>query len=106
MLPGDSLFSEEGLAHQGTPVKILQLAEKTGEKVKSGDDEKQVGENPEKEIFRTLERMLHGRGGESLVFENALKHINTKVTDRGSLSKFLILLITVFSIHRASLHRF
>ena len=62
MLSGDSLFSEEALAHQGTPVKILQLAEKTGEKVKSGDDEKQVGENPEKEIFRTLERMLNGRG--------------------------------------------
>ena len=54
MLSGDSLFSEEALAHQGTPVKILQLAEKTGEKVKSGDDEKQVGEDPEKEIFRTL----------------------------------------------------
>ena len=83
MLSGDSLFSEEALAHQGTPVKILQLAEKTGEKVKSGDDEKQVRENPEKEIFRTLERMLNGRGGESLVLENALKHINTKVTDRG-----------------------
>ena len=83
MLSGDSLFSEEALAQQGTPVKILQLAEKTGEKVKSGDDEKQVGENPEKEIFRTLERMLNGRGGESLVLENALKHINTKVTDRG-----------------------
>lgn len=62
MLSGDGLFSEEALAHQGTPVKILQLAEKTGEKVKSGDDEKQVGENPEKEIFRTLERMLNGRG--------------------------------------------
>ena len=28
MLSGDSLFSEEALAHQGTPVKILQLAEK------------------------------------------------------------------------------
>ena len=27
--------------------------------------------------------MLNGRGGESLVLENALKHINTKVTDRG-----------------------
>ena len=77
MLSGDSLFSEEALAHQGTPVKILQLAEKTGEKVKSGDDEKQVGKNPEKAIFRTLERMLNGRGGESLVLENALKHINT-----------------------------
>ena len=53
MVSGDSLFSEEALAHQGTPVKILQLAEKTGEKVKSGDNEKQVGENPEKEIFET-----------------------------------------------------
>ena len=51
--------------------------EKTGEKVISGDDEKQVGKNPEKAIFRTLERMLNGRGGESLVLENALKHINT-----------------------------
>ena len=26
--------------------------------------------------------MLNGRGGESLVLENALKYINTKVTDR------------------------
>lgn len=43
MLSGDSLFSEEALAHQGTPVKILQLAEKTGEKVKSGDDENKLG---------------------------------------------------------------
>ena len=74
MLSGDSLFLEEALAHHGTPVKILQLAEKTGEKVKSGDDEKQVGKNPEKEIFRTLERMLNGRGGERFVLENALKH--------------------------------
>ena len=76
MLFGDRLFSEEALAQQVTPVKTLQLVEKTGEKVKSGDDEKQVGKNPEKEIFRTLERMLNGRGGESLVLENALKHIH------------------------------
>ena len=40
ILSGDSLFSEEVLAHQGAPVKILQLAAKTGEKIKSGDDEK------------------------------------------------------------------
>ena len=28
MLSGDSLFLEEALAHQGTPIKILQLAKK------------------------------------------------------------------------------
>ena len=83
MLSGDSLFSEEALAYTGTPVEIVQLTEKEGDTVNSGADEKQAGENPEKEIFRTLERLIHGRGGESLVFENALKHINTKVTDKG-----------------------
>ena len=83
MLSGDSLFSEEALAYTGTPVEIVQLTEKEGETVNSGADEKQAGENSEKEIFRTLERLIHGRGGESLVFENALKHINTKVTDKG-----------------------
>ena len=83
MLSGDSLFSEEALAYTGTPVEIVQLTEKEGETVNSGADEKQAGENPEKEIFRTLERLIHGRGGESLIFENALKHINTKVTDKG-----------------------
>ena len=46
MLSGDSLFSEEVLAHQVAPVKRLQLAAKTGEKIKSGDDEKPRPDEP------------------------------------------------------------
>ena len=33
--------------------------------------------------------MLHGRGGERLVLENALKHINTNVTGRGLIIEIL-----------------
>tara|TARA_Y200000002_G_C22110206_1_gene426439 strand:+ start:145 stop:327 length:183 start_codon:yes stop_codon:yes gene_type:complete len=46
LLSGDSLFSEEVLEHQGAQIKILQLATKTGEKIKSGDDEKPRPDGP------------------------------------------------------------
>jgi chemotaxis protein MotB len=35
------------------------------------------------EVFQVVEQMLLGRGGETMVMENALRHIVTRITDEG-----------------------
>ena len=49
-------------------------------------------------MFKTLQALLADLGGESLVHENALQHINTKVTDKG-----LIIIIEIFDTDEEAL---
>ncbi|MDF3415224.1 OmpA family protein [Sulfitobacter sp. M57] len=70
---GDSIFSEETLPQTGTGGMSARSAEGSGA---DGDP------GVEKEL-RAAEAMLMGRGGETMVMENAMRHIVTRITDEG-----------------------
>lgn len=80
---GTSVFSEETLPQNGTGATSLRP---TASDRAAGA----AGESGEENIFTELSAELLGRGGESAVMENALKHIITRITDEG-------LVIEVFS---------
>lgn len=69
---GDSVFTEETLAQSGTG-GIPEVAPEM--------DEAEV--QAETEALQALEEMLTGRAGESMVSEQAARHIVTRVTDEG-----------------------
>tara|TARA_R110002049_G_scaffold44333_5_gene130126 strand:+ start:183326 stop:184171 length:846 start_codon:yes stop_codon:yes gene_type:complete len=80
---GDSIFSEMTLPKNGTGATSdhATIEEKargqSGTALSDGDKEAQ------EEEFKQLEAMLMGRGGETMVMENALRHIVTRITDEG-----------------------
>lgn len=71
---GDSVFTEETLARNGTGAAVFAAAmqDSTGGKSSEGEDD-----------LSEVESMLSGGGGESLVMDNAMKHVLTRVTDEG-----------------------
>ena len=70
---GDSIFSEETLARNGTGATKDRPTELNAARGDSGSND----------ALGALESELLGRGGESEVMENALKHILTRITDEG-----------------------
>jgi chemotaxis protein MotB len=72
---GSSIFSEENLPQTGTGGTSSRTAEGSG----AGGD---AGDGAEKELM-AIEEMLMGRGGETMVMENAMRHIVTRITDEG-----------------------
>ena len=83
---GDSVFTEETLAQNGTGGSIASPSSEdaaagatVGEAQGAAVEEGAVEED---EIQRLLEE-LSGSGGESLAMDNPLKHVLTKVTDEG-----------------------
>ena len=80
MFGGDSVFTEQTLARNGTGASMEYPTESNRARgIDSSDSEKQ-GETEE---LKGIESQLMGRGGESLLNESALKHVNTQVTDKG-----------------------
>ncbi|WP_425097734.1 flagellar motor protein MotB [Tropicibacter sp. S64] len=81
-LGGESVFAENVLPRMGTGSTSLRP---TADKKEKGSFSQ--GEETEKdsqdEIFQQAEDMLMGRGGESMVADELLKHIFTEVTDEG-----------------------
>lgn len=81
-LGGDSVFAENTLPRMGTgstslhaqPERAASGAHTMGEDNEDADDE---------EVFETVEDLLMGRGGESMVADELLEHIVTRVTDEG-----------------------
>ncbi|MEO0939490.1 MAG: flagellar motor protein MotB [Pseudomonadota bacterium] len=80
---GTSVFSEEALPQNGTGATSLRP---TASNKASGA----AGQDGQDDPLTSVEAELLGRGGESAVMENALKHIITRVTDEG-------LVIEIFS---------
>lgn len=83
MFGGSSVFAEETLPQNGTGATSLRP---TANNRAAGA----AGQSGEEQVFTELSAELMGRGGESAVMENALRHIVTRVTDEG-------LVIEVFS---------
>ena len=71
---GDSIFSQETLTQNGTGEAVTLPF--------SGDgDGKET--NADNDALSEVETMFSGGGGESLVMDNAMKHIMTRLTDEG-----------------------
>ncbi len=84
---GDSVFTEETLARNGTGAATFAAAMQEGSSGHSSEDSDALSE---------VESMLSGGGGESLVMDNAMKHIMTRVTDEG-------LIVELFDLESAAL---
>lgn len=77
---GESVFSENTLPQNGTGATSMRPTEANRARGLLGQ---QGQSEAEQDRFEEMESALMGRGGESMVEENALEHIVTKVTDEG-----------------------
>ncbi|WGW04631.1 flagellar motor protein MotB [Tropicibacter oceani] len=86
-LGGESVFAENVLPRMGTGSTSLRPTADNREKgsFSQGDDADQDAQN---EVFEQAEDMLMGRGGESMVADELMKHIYTEVTDEGLIVEF------------------
>ncbi len=91
---GDSVFSEEQLAQQGTGASADHPAEpnKASGAAKAADGDG----NGEKAELQEVEKQLLARGGESMTMQTMLRHVVTRVTDEG-------LVIEIFDLEDAPL---
>ncbi len=87
---GDSIFTEKTLSQNGTGASDKRPTQADKARGASGDDPSAEEQAAEDEVFSSLDELLKGFGGESSVMENALEHINTRITDEG-------LVIEIFS---------
>ena len=78
---GDSIFSEETLPQTGTGGTTTRTSQEQNSRGDTGSD---TGpQAAEEAALAAIEDVLMGRGGESQVMENALRHIVTRITDEG-----------------------
>ncbi len=71
---GDSVFTEETLARNGTGAAVTMPSALDGSGARNSEDLDNLSE---------VESLLSGGGGESMVMDNAMRHIMTRVTDEG-----------------------
>lgn len=88
---GDSIFTDETLARSGTGAS--QKHQTRGQKASGASGvEAEGGETQAQALqFSEVENLLTGQSGESMVADDLLEHIITKVTDEG-------LIIELFSV--------
>lgn len=90
---GDSMFSEQVLAHNGLGAAARHPAREGDIRGQSGAD--QGGQAETAQLDRLAEILL-GKGGESLELQSALRHVVTRVTDEG-------LIVEIFDLEDAPL---
>ncbi|KUF09588.1 flagellar motor protein MotB [Pseudoponticoccus marisrubri] len=86
-LGGDSVFAENTLPRMGTGATSLHPNAENRARGSFADGETAEAE-AEQEAFEQVEDLLMGRGGESMVADDMLKHIVTRVTDEGLVIEF------------------
>jgi chemotaxis protein MotB len=79
---GDSIFTDETLAHNGTGMSSTSPADETKAGGNSGAT-KGEGKGAEDSQLKKLQSVLEGKGGESMTMQSLLAHVVTKVTDEG-----------------------
>lgn len=79
---GDSIFSEQSLARNGTGATSARPTEQNRARGLQTPAEA-AAEAAETRMLESVEQMLAGHSGESSVAPDALKHIVTRVTDEG-----------------------
>ena len=78
---GDNIFTEETLAQSGTGISQPTLGQNP---VQSEDDaEAAAAAAAQVAALRDIEAILMGQGGESMLSDQALRHIITRLTDEG-----------------------
>lgn len=88
---GDSVFSEETLAQNGTGAGMLRA---TSQRQARGDtgvstaEEREAAQAADAARLEEIESRLSGRGGESFVSELLARHIVTRLTDEGLVVEF------------------
>jgi chemotaxis protein MotB len=90
-LGGSSVFSENTLPRVGTGASSLRVA---AERQARGNDPKQVSD--EDPVFQAVEDLLMGHGGDSVLEDNLLRHVQTRLTDEG-------LIVEIFDLPEAPL---
>lgn len=80
---GDSIFSERTLAKNGTGATAEHSSVEVAARGDTGTSASEGTKEAQDEQFKVLEQLLLGRGGESMVMENKLEHIVTRITDEG-----------------------
>jgi chemotaxis protein MotB len=80
---GDSIFSEEKLAKNGTGATSTHAARENKARGDSGTADSDAEAEAKDEQFKDIDARLQGYGGESEVMENNLQHIVTRLTDEG-----------------------
>ncbi|MFW2545444.1 flagellar motor protein MotB [Primorskyibacter sp. 2E107] len=81
-LGGESVFAENVLPRMGTGSTSLRATAENRQKGSMSEGE-QAEQDAQDEVFEQAEDMLMGRGGESMVADELMKHIFTEVTDEG-----------------------
>ncbi|WP_413717424.1 flagellar motor protein MotB [Silicimonas sp. MF1-12-2] len=90
---GDSIFSENTLARNGTGTGVIATNENAEES--SDEDDARSGAQ-EKDKLAELEEMLSAKAGESMVSDLLMRHIVTRLTDEG-------LIVEIFDLPDAPL---
>ncbi len=82
---GDSVFSEDQIAQNGTGASSLRPSEERQALGQTGTDTEDAARDAAAftEEVRRIEEALMGVGGESMVSERVARHIVTRVTDEG-----------------------
>ncbi len=95
---GDSVFSEDQIAQNGTGASSLRPSEERQALGQTGTDASERSRDAAAfaEEMRRIEEALMGVGGESMVSEQAARHIVTRVTDEG-------LIVEIFDLDGAPL---
>ncbi|QBF29685.1 flagellar motor protein MotB [Thalassococcus sp. S3] len=93
---GDNVFSEQTLPQNGTGASLHRPTEAHSARGSSGLDSQGAETGSQDEELELIEDALFGKGGESMVTQNALRHVITRVTDEG-------LVIELFSLEDAPL---
>ena len=91
---GDSVFVDEALAQSGRGINQPTLGQEPLRSERETDAD--AAEAAQVAALRDLEATLFGQGGESMVSEQALRHIVTRLTDEG-------LVIEIFDLPDAKL---
>lgn len=91
---GDNIFTEESLAQSGTGISqpTIGMNPVRSESDEAGD----AAEAAQVAALRDIEAILMGQGGESMLSDQALRHIVTRLTDEG-------LVIDIFDLPGAEL---
>ena len=80
---GNSVFSEETMAHTGTGAMDRKTAAAAADATGKNAGQGAAGEGSAQSELQDVEKALLARGGESNTMERLLRHVVTKVTDEG-----------------------
>jgi chemotaxis protein MotB len=93
---GDSTFTENTLAQNGTGATAAHPTEANQARGETGNAQAEGGTAAENQALAEVQQALTAKGGESMTMERLLRHVVTRVTDEG-------LVIEIFDLEDAPL---